>query len=145
MSFVFIRSLTGSTPQAESLPCAVQNNVAQVLAINSSGYVDSSSDATAATLVNLIGVTENAVDNSGGSAGDLFIDVIVTPGCVFEIGTSDTMAAAHVFKKVAVSAAGNTLVAATSAVTNSTGTVKILKFVSASKVEGEVLYIGPMT
>ena len=144
MTFIFKYSLQGATPQVLQIPSAVQANVTSVIGINSSGYIDSSSDATAATLVNIIGITEKTVDNSGGSAGDLNTPTIISSDCVYEITSNDTMAQAQVYKTVAVSAAGNTAITSNSAVTNSTGTVKTIKFVSASLALGIVLHAGPM-
>jgi hypothetical protein len=147
MTVIFKYSLQGATPQVYELPCAVQANAANAFAENDTddlGYIDSSSDSTAVTLVTLVGVTEEAVDNSGGSAGDLFIPVNVAVDCVYEISCTGTMAQAQVFKTVAAET-GNLTIACTSAVTNSTGVVKTLKFVSSSLALAVTKRGGPMT
>ncbi len=144
MAQIFKYSLQGATPQIIQVPSAIQSNAVNIIGINSSGYIDSSSDCTAVTLVNIIGVTEKAVDNSGGAVGDLNTPAIISTDCVFECDTSDTMAQAQCFKTVAVSAAGNVYIVSNTAVTNSTGTVKTIKYVSSSKALGIVLHAGPM-
>ena len=144
MTQIFKYSLQGATPQILQVPSAIQNNAINVIGINSSGYIDSSSDCTAATLVNIIGVTEKAVDNSGGAVGDLNTPTIIGSDLVYEITCNDTMAQAQAYKTVAVAAAGNNAITSNTAVTNSTGTIKTIKFVSSSLALGIILHAGPM-
>jgi hypothetical protein len=143
MTFIFKYSLQGTTPQILSLPCAVQNNAANALGINAAGYIDSSSDSTAADLVTLVGVTESAVDNSGGSVGDLNIPMVCMPDVVYETSASDGMVAANVFKTVAANTGGLTVISDTASTTK-TGVFKILKLVSTTYLLGVVKYAGPM-
>lgn len=135
--FIFRYTLEGTTPQYESVPCAVQANASNALGINSSGYIDASSDCTAADTETVIGVTEGAVDNSGGSAGDLFQNVIVNPSAVFQCEASDGMVAANVWKNVAVNTGGLTIITDTDT-GSKTGVVKIRKYISTTYCLGSI-------
>lgn len=139
MSFIFRYSLEGNTPVFESVPASNVAVSANALVANSSGYAD---DATAATTSILIGCNQQAVDNSGGSAGDLSLKVLVSPSAVYEVGTADTMAAAHVWKNVAASA-GNLTIVSNTAVTDESGVVKIRKMISTSKVLASLNFGSP--
>lgn len=140
MSFKFKYSLNGATPVYEKVPAGAVAVSAQAVVYNSSGYAI---DTSVPTTVTIIGVNENAVDNSGGAAGDLNLNVIVSPDAVYEIDTGDTMAQAQVWKIVAVVAGGLTVTSNT-AVTDTTGVVRLRKFVSASKAYGNLYFTGEL-
>ncbi len=146
MTVIYRFNLQGSTPQVYSYPCAIQSNATNAFAENdtdNAGYIDSSSDSTAITLITGVGVTLKAVDNSGGSAGDLTIPVCISKDCVYEISCTGTMAQAQAFKTVAAET-GNLTIACTSAVTNVSGVVKTIRYISSSKALGVLLMNGPM-
>ena len=143
MSFIFKKTLDGSTPQYEEVPAAAVAIVANALleSGNDQGYAD---DATAATCITVVGVNEEAVDNSLGSKGDLNVQVITNPDAVFQIDTSDTMAQAQVGKTVIVTA-GNLTITTNSAVTDETGIVKTRKFITAALAQGTIVFDGART
>lgn len=141
MAYIFKKTLSGTTPQYEDVPASNVAVAANSLCANSSGYAD---DATAATCITVIGVCEEAVDNSGGSAGDLDVQIIVNPDAVFEIATSDTMAQAQVWKTV-VSDAANLTITSNTGVADETGVVKTRKYISASLAQGTIVFDGART
>lgn len=141
MAYTFIKTLNGTTVQFEDVPASNVAITEGALTANASGYAD---DATAATCITAIGVANNAVDNSGGSAGDLNVSVVVNPAAVFEIATSDTMAQAQVWKTV-VSDAANLTITSNTAVTDETGIVKTRKYISASLAQGTIVFDGART
>lgn len=139
MSLIFRYSLEGTTPVFEDVLVAAVAVTANAALANSSGYAD---DATAATTSTLIGVGQSTVDNSGGSAGDKSVKVLVSPGAVYEIDTADTMAQAHCWKRVALSA-GNLTVVSNTHDPDEGGVVLIRKMISASKILGNLTWGSP--
>ena len=139
MSFIYRYSLEGSTPVYEEVLVSNVAVTANACVANSSGYAD---DATAATTKTLIGVAQATVDNSGGSAGDKAVSVLVSPSAVYEIDTADTATQATVWSRVANSAANLTIVSLT-AVNDEGGVTFIRKFISSSKVLGNLNWGSP--
>jgi len=140
MSFIFKKTLDGSTPQYESIPLSNVALAANAVVNNASGYAD---DAGTPTTIIMIGVAEDAVDNSGGSAGDLNCNVITNRDAVFDATDTDTHAQAQVWKSVAIAAGGLT-VAGNTATTNTTAVFHSRKFVSTSVNQGTLRYDGEM-
>ena len=89
---------------------------------------------------NLLGVSDEAIDNSGGSAGDTNISVQINPLVRYSVGTGDTMTQAYCGYNCAL--ASNTTITSASEGTDITGVFKVLKMISASKVEGRFVFSG---
>lgn len=104
-----------------------------------SGYA-SNAYATLYTSL-MIGVAQETVDNSGGSAGDKTCLVELNPHAVYIVDTSDTMAVAYQWGNVASGAIGtvvsNTLVSA------KTGYCKLMQMISTSKAYGRINFASP--
>lgn len=88
----------------------------------------------------LLGVANETVDNSGGSAGDDTVSVQLNPFAVYEVGTADTMTAAYRGYNCALASAST--ITSASQGTDITGVFKILKMVSAFKVQGRLVFSG---
>lgn len=94
-----------------------------------SGYVSNAYASVTAAL--LAGVATNAIDNSGGSAGDYSLQVECNPLALYEADTADTMTQAYCGYNAALASASTITSAANG--TDITGVVKILKLISTSK------------
>jgi hypothetical protein len=138
MTFIFKKTLSGTTPQYESVPAAAVSVAANSVVSNSSGYAD---DAGQPTTITIIGTCDKLVDNSGGAAGDLNCPVISNPDAVFEIDSSATITQANMWAVVAITA-GGLVSAADTAVTNTTGCLRTRKLISSTKFLGSLIFTG---
>lgn len=102
------------------------------------GYL--ANDYAAVTCALMAGVANQTVDNSGGSAGDKKLLYEANPLAVYEIDTADTMTQAYCGYNVALASAST--ITSASEGTDITGTVRILKMISASKVLGRLNFSG---
>lgn len=89
----------------------------------------------------VIGVAQETVDNSGGSAGAKKILIETSPLALYVVDTADTATQATCFTNVALASA-NTITSLT-AVTAKTGVVKIRQFISAGKVLASLNFASP--
>lgn len=137
MSFKFVKSLGGQEAYVEEKLSNVSVAAGDIL-YWASGYLSNAYASVTCALV--AGIAKSAVDNSGGSAGDKVIEFDGSPLSVYEVGTADTMAQAHVGKNVALASAGT--ITSNSAGTDITGVVKIISMISTSKVLARINYSG---
>lgn len=100
------------------------------------GYADGGNQYASATCANALGIAHQTVDNSGGSDGDTTINVQLTRSAVYEVGTTDTMTQAYCGYNCALASA--TTITSAAHGTDITGVFKILKMISASKVQGTI-------
>ena len=103
-----------------------------------SGYLSNAYASVTCALV--AGVAQETVDNSAGSAGDKAINFEPSPLAIYKIDTADTMARAYVGNNAALASA-STITSASDG-TDITGTTKILKMLSTSKVLGRLNMTG---
>ena len=121
---------------------AVVSVAANSITYGVSGYLSNATIGNVKTH-NVIGVVDNAVDNSGGSAGDLTIDVIVNRQAVFEVDTTGTPTQAQQWTNVTLD---SFLVAdEDDEVDTDTGLIKMRKLVDATnkKVDATINYSSP--
>lgn len=129
MAFTLEANLSNAPAIALDLPQAVVALTVGLVGIDSSGYVGAA--GTAPALVTLIGVVDEAVDNSGGSAGDTDIQIIVNHDMHFwNALTSDTPTQAQMHDVVSLDA--SSVVDENDSVTDSTGVVKLVRLIDAT-------------
>lgn len=118
------------------------SNVAVVkgdLLVGVSGYASNAYSSFVTSL--MIGVAQQTVDNSGGSAGAKVALVEMSPLAIYAVDTGDTMTAAYQWTNVACASA-NTVTSAT-AKTDKTGIVKLMQMISASKATCRINFSSP--
>ena len=91
MSYNFVKTLNGSEEVYEDIELAAVSVAKDTVLYNVSGYA-SNATATSITAQNVIGVVSEAVDNSGGSVGDLSAQINVNPEAVYEAASAGTLA-----------------------------------------------------
>lgn len=104
----------------------------------SSGYLKN--DFASVTCALLAGISQDTIDNSGGSAGDYDMLFEPSPLVIYDVGTADTATAATRGNNVALASA--TTLTSLSNGTDITGVFKIMKFISSSKVRGRLNFTG---
>lgn len=90
---------------------------------------------------NVIGIAQETVDNSAGSAGDKEILVEMSPLAVYEVGTTGTLAQSQVWTNVTLDAAATA--DEDDPVTTATGVLKIRGMVSTSKALVSINFASP--
>lgn len=134
-----LKKLMGGQEMKEYVPMSNVSVTKGDPVYGASGYA---SNAYASLVTSLmIGVAQETVDNSGGSAGSKSITVETSPLALYLIDTSDTATQAVCWTNVACGAIG-TIVSLT-AKTDKTGIVKIRQFISSSKVLGSINFASP--
>ncbi len=109
------------------------------LLYGASGYASNAYASFATSL--MIGVAQQTVDNSGGSAGDKTVLVEMSPLAQYVVDTADAMTAAYQWTNVACASAST--VTSASPVTAKTGVVKLRKMISASKAQCSINFASP--
>ncbi len=143
MAFTFRRCLDGSVPLAEHV---LQSNISAVigsLLYISSGYVTNATPGNCTTGT-VVGVCDKTIDNSGGSAGDYAMPMIVNPSVVYEVLTTGTPAQSQIFTSVDLGATC-LLIDEDDPKTDGAGVVKIRKLINATTllVEASINFASP--
>lgn len=100
MSFVHVGNMGGQNYNAEVLLADVAVAKDSII-YNASGFADDTTVGNV-TQLTLIGVTKNAVDNSGGSAGDKSVQVEMSKAALFEVDTTGTPTQAQMWTDVSL-------------------------------------------
>lgn len=143
MAFTFRRCLDGSVPMAEDVLMSNVSVVIGSLLYISSGYVTNATPSSCTTGT-VVGVCDKTIDNSGGSAGDYAMPMIVNPSTVYEVLTTGTPAQSQIFTNVDL---GSTclLIDEDDPKTDKAGIVKIRKLINATTllVEASINFATP--
>ncbi len=128
MAFKFVKSLSGGEVH-EDIP---QGNVAIVKDSVIYATAGFALDTTVSDIKthSIIGVSQEAVDNSGGSNGDLAIQAIVSPGAVYLANTTDTPTQAQMWLSVTLDSA--LVVDENDASTTDTGVIQLRQLISGT-------------
>ncbi len=136
-----VKSRSNSSFGTEYFPlAAVSAGKGALVYDDGSGYATNATAANARTST-VIGITDEAVDNSGGAAGDKQIAVCIDPSVLYEADCNGTMDQTDVGTAVAMST--SLLINESSAVTDNTGVIRIWKRISASKALVSINYNTP--
>lgn len=131
MPFVFkMLADGGTTPMALDLPLTNASVAENLVGVDTSGYVGAAGDAP--DLHTIIGVTDATVDNSGGSAGDKVIPMIISRSAIYEATTTGTPTQAQMHDVVSLDA--SSVVDEDDPISANTekGIVKLIKLISGS-------------
>lgn len=139
MAFELVRLLGGQEVYEEPPQAAV--NIARGSVIyGASGYATNATVGNIKTH-NVIGVSDDDVDNSGGAAGDTDISCQVSPLGVYTVGTTGTAAQSQVFTNVTLETV--LTIDEDDSSNTDTGLCFIRKFISTSKVEVSINFASP--
>ena len=129
MSYKFVKTTNGSAEVYEDIELAAVSVAKDTVLYNVSGYASNAS-AAAITSQTVIGVVSEAVDNSGGSVGDLSAQILVNEEAVFEAASSGTLAKSQRWTNVTMDTVAN--FDENDAVDDYTGVIRIRGFISTS-------------
>ena len=129
MAFTFQKMMSGSgVPQALELPQTNASITKGLVGVDTSGYVGAAgADATSASI---IGVIDETQDNSGGSAGDVDINVIISPDVLWSAVCTGTPAQSQMHDVVTLDA--SSVVNEDDPVTDNTGVIKLIKLINTT-------------
>jgi len=128
--FVHVGNMGGQNYKEEVLLAAVSIAAGSVI-YNVSGY---GSNATVGDVKthNIIGITTKAVDNSGGSVGDLSVLCEMSTSALYEVGTAGALDQTMIWTNMTLESL--TEVDENDAADTDTGVIKARKMISASKL-----------
>jgi len=140
MSFKHIGNMGGQNYRAE-VDLAAVAVVKDTLLYNVSGYASNASPASAPKTHNLIGIVQNSVDNSGGSAGDLSALIEMSPLALYEADCDDVLDATLIWTNVILATAAT--IDEDNAADTDTGIIKMREMISASKALVSLNFASP--
>jgi len=139
MSLVHIGNMGGQNYRAE-VELAAVNVTKDTVLYGASGYATNASAAAIYTNT-VIGVVQQSVDNSGGSAGDKSAIIEMSPLALYEADCSGTMSAALRWTNVTLDTVAT--VDEDDAQTGKAGVIKLREMISASKALVSINYASP--
>lgn len=139
MSLVHVGNMGGQNYRAEVLLSNV-SVTKDTLLYGASGYATNATIGNAKTH-NIIGVVQNSVDNSGGSAGDLSAIIEMSPLALYEAATTGTLAQSQVWTNVTMESVS--AIDEDDSADTDTGIAKIRGLISTSKALISLNYASP--
>ena len=139
MAFRYVYNSSGGDPVIESfLLAAVTTAKGSICYYDSSGYLTNAyTNASTVTTVLLAGVTDDAVVNAAGAAGDLAQAIVCTRDARYIADTTAAPAQTDIGTNVTLDSI--LIVDENDSVTDSTGTVRLLKRVGTLGTTTQVL------
>lgn len=139
MSLVHVGNMGGQNYRAEVELAAVSVTKDTVL-YGASGYATNASAAAIYTNT-VIGVVQQSVDNSGGSAGDKSAIIEMSPLALYEADTNGTLQASHRWTNVDMATVAK--IDEDDPKTDKAGVIKIREMISTSKALVSINYASP--
>ncbi len=132
MGFTYqMMSVGAGTPMALELPQTNASNTKGTVAIDTSGFIGAA--GANAVVSTISGVIDETQDNSGGSAGDLEIAVVISEDVLWKAVTTNTPTQAQMHDVVTLDA--SSIVDENDPVTTNTGSVKLFRLINTTDKE----------